>query len=110
MKYLTLLPLALTLPLFACGAKSETSAAPAITLQDMLVENGTHTVKCGCSIDGIDKCGNYIEIDEQFVQIANSKEFGLTDMQWCEHGPAQAEAAGAIKDGKFVAASFVVAK
>jgi len=104
-----LLLLCLALPLAACTAEVEadgnaldTSAAPA----DMAVASGTHNVRCGCSIEGIGRCGNYIEVENQFVEIANGTDLGLGVMEWCSSGPAEAVAAGEIKDGKFIASAF----
>jgi len=111
-KMKALLFLCLAFPLVACSsdveAESASPDAPAKVIADMAVATGTRTVQCGCSIEGIGKCGNYVEIDDQFVLIENSKALGLGTMEWCADGPAQAECTGAIKDGKFVAATLVV--
>ena len=110
MKHLLYLTLAFSL--VACTSKVEVEAkqadTPTTTIADMVVAPGSHTVQCGCSIDGIGTCGNYIEIDSKFVKISNSDAFGLDAMEWCGQGPTTAEASGAIKDGKFVATSFAV--
>lgn len=107
-----LLFLCLAFPLVACSsdveAESATPDAPANVIADMAVATGTRTVKCGCAVEGIGKCGNYVEIDDQFVMIGNSDELGLGEMEWCGHGDAEAECTGAIKDGKFVAATLTV--
>jgi hypothetical protein len=108
----TLLYFGLALFLAACSVEmnsDETQAQEPVTIiEDIAVETGIHNVQCGCTIDGIGKCGNYIEIADQFVVIENSEELGLGAMEWCKHGPAQAEAAGEVKNGKFIAASLVV--
>lgn len=107
-----LLVLALLLPAFACTDKQEVEASEAETnvtvLADMAVESGTHNVKCGCSVDGVGKCGNYIEVESQYVKIANGDDLGLGAMEWCTTGPATATAAGAIKDGEFVGTTLVI--
>lgn len=108
----TLLLLCLALPLIACTAKVEaeaqTNGDTSAALADMAVASGTHNVKCGCSIEGIGRCGNYIEVETQFVEIANGSDLGLGVMEWCSSGPAEAVAAGEIKDGKFIASAFEV--
>ncbi len=109
-----LLLLCLALPLAACTAEVEvdgdTPAAPAtqVDMADMAVASGTHNVRCGCSIEDIGRCGNYIEVENQFVEIANGSDLGLGVMEWCSSGPAEAVAAGEIKDGKFIASAFEV--
>jgi hypothetical protein len=105
--------LALALPLFACTAEVEataepTNAAETAALANMTIEKSNHTVKCGCSIDTIGKCGNYVEIENQFVEIANAADMGLGDMEWCAHGPAMADVAGEVTDGKIVLTSIEI--
>ncbi|MFT7670203.1 MAG: hypothetical protein ACI8X5_002911 [Planctomycetota bacterium] len=106
-----LIILALSLSLFSCSV-SEGTAQAAEPMADMAVASGTHTVKCGCAIEEVGHCDNYIEVDGQFVMIANSEELGIENpkMEWCKSGPGEAVAAGAIKDGKFVGTSLVVAE
>jgi hypothetical protein len=72
------------------------------------VEMATRSVACGCVIAGIGSCGNYIEIDEKYVKIANSADLGLGSMEWCGKEGVTAESAGEIRDGQFVAATLVV--
>ena len=64
-----------------------------------------YDAKCGCSIEGIGKCGNYVEIDGDYVVIEH-QSFGV--MEWCrdkEQG-AQIKVTGAMTDGKYVATSY----
>ncbi|HEB54129.1 MAG TPA: hypothetical protein ENI87_12825 [bacterium] len=64
-----------------------------------------HDAKCGCSIDGIGHCGNYIRIDGKYVPLLHPT---LGKMQFCQFKDkgAKIETIGAIKDGKFVAESW----
>jgi len=106
-----LLLLGLTLPLAACGSEVEAEAEAnieAAALPDMTVSTGVHTVQCGCSIESVGACGNYVEIDSHFVEISNSQDLGLGAMEWCGSGPAKAEVAGEVKDGAFVASAFEI--
>lgn len=66
---------------------------------------GHYHVKCGCSIEGIGRCGNYIMIDGKYVPMVHSD---LGPMQWCgeKDAGAEVEAVGEVKDGKFVAESW----
>jgi len=107
--------------LVACGSegqKSNSDAAEATeaaadqmseqaAVQDMVVELATRNVICGCALDHVDRCGNYVEIETQYIEIANGKELGLGKMEWCNKEGVQVETAGEVKDGKFVAASLV---
>jgi hypothetical protein len=74
---------------------------------DTVVELAMRNVSCGCALEAVGHCGNYVEIDSKFLEIANSKELGLGEMEWCGKEGVQVETAGVIKDGKFVAASLV---
>lgn len=63
-----------------------------------------YDAKCGCSIEGIGKCGNYVLIDGRYVPIVHAS---LGKMEWCgkKDAGAKIEAVGELKDGKFVATS-----
>ena len=64
-----------------------------------------YDVKCGCSIDGIGRCGNYVMIDGKYVPLIHPS---LGKMEFCAQKDAGAkiEASGAMADGKFVAKSW----
>ena len=64
-----------------------------------------HDVKCGCSIDGVGKCGNYVMVDGKYVPLIHPK---LGVMEFCKFKDAGAkiETVGELKDGKFVAESW----
>jgi hypothetical protein len=74
----------------------------------MAIELATRNVSCGCALEEVGHCGNYIEIESQYVEIANGDELGLGRMEWCKKSGVQAESAGEIKAGKFVAATLVI--
>ncbi len=61
--------------------------------------------KCGCAIEGIGKCGNYVRIDGKYVPLIHST---LGKMEFCAQAAAGAkiEAVGAMQDGKYVATSW----
>jgi hypothetical protein len=111
----TLLCLLACLLLLACGSETRESESDAatdqtdlqVTIPDMVVELATRNVSCGCVLEEIGHCGNYIEIESQYVAIANSEELDLGGMEWCGKSGVQAESAGEIKNGKFVAATLV---
>jgi hypothetical protein len=81
---------------------------PAEVAQAGPVELATRSVKCGCAIDGIGACGDYVEIDGRFVKLANYAELGLGSMEWCGQDGVTAETAGEIKDGQFIASTLTV--
>ncbi|MAE28177.1 MAG: hypothetical protein QF724_04445 [Planctomycetota bacterium] len=109
--------LLLVLPLFACTqvapapAEQAQSESPAPTSSsapaaDQAVAAGAHTVKCGCVIEEVGHCGNYISIDGSFLPIANGKELGLGRMEWCGQGAVSVQAAGSVKGGEFIASTL----
>jgi hypothetical protein len=72
---------------------------------ETLAANTVYAVKCGCAIDGVGKCGNYIMIDDKYVPLVHSS---LGAMEFCKQKDAGAkvEAKGAMQDGTFVAESW----
>jgi len=86
---------------------SDTATTPA-PAAPVAVALATRSVACGCAIDGIGKCGNYVEIDGKYVKLANSSELGLGSMEWCGKKGVTAETGGEIRDGRFFAATLVV--
>ena len=113
----TLLCLLACLFLLACSSDTEQSQSDvaadkieqmeqSLAVPDMVVELATRNVSCGCALEEVGHCGNYIEIDSRYVEIANSKELGLGKMEWCNKSGVQAESSGEIKDGKFLAATL----
>ena len=90
----TLLAIALT----ACRMEVEPAptATPATETGVQTIALGPHTVQCGCTIESIGGCGNYIQIDGAWQRIRNGDELGLGVMAWCGQGPVQAQAAGTL--------------
>ena len=100
--------LALTVPFAACTADKpagddQNQQQPAGN-GDANAEAVVYEAKCGCSIEGVGHCGNYVKIDDKWVEIVNAS---LGKMEWCgkKDAGAKVEAVGAMKDGKFVATS-----
>jgi hypothetical protein len=101
--------------LMACGSETRESESDTATsraehqaaIPDGVVELAIRNVSCGCVLEDVGHCGNYIQIDSQFVEIANSEELGLGGMEWCGKSGVRVESGGEIKDGKFVASTLV---
>lgn len=97
-----LLLLTALLALCACRVESTSpTAAPASPAGPtetgvQTIALGPHTVQCGCTIESIGGCGNYIQIDGAWQRIRNGDELGLGTMAWCGQGPVQAQAAGTL--------------
>lgn len=113
-KISVLLVIALTVACSSADKTSETARTDDTPSVDgagsasIAVESATRNVSCGCAIEGVGACGNYIEIDEKFVHIANSTDLGLGAMEWCGKEGVTAESSGEIRDGEFFAATLVV--
>ncbi len=89
----SLLTLALLLPAFACSAEVAVEATPATeNAEPVALAESTHEVRCGCGIDSIKKCGNYVDVDGTWAQIANPADFGLGKMEWCAEKGHKVEA------------------
>ncbi len=84
----------------SCSAETAKPVEAAST-----IAHSTHGVKCGCDIEEVDRCGNYVDIDGMYYEF--DKEVGegtkLDAMEWCGVDGASAEVEGEIKDGIFTA-------
>lgn len=99
-----LLSTVLLLPLIACSSET---APPVEDPAQGGIETVVMTAQCGCTLESVGHCGNYIQVDGEFVEIANGAELGLGKMEWCAvKGPVAVMAAGELQDGKFVASAL----
>lgn len=108
-----LLSLVLVCGLVACGSDSKTESADTTTPATpeaseaaavaVEITEEEHNVICGCKIDSVGRCGNYIEFDGEFAQITNSKEVGLGGMEWCSSSDDRAIVSGTRTGSEFVA-------
>lgn len=78
-------------------------AAKALTTSIAAPEK--HRAICGHVLPEVGHCGNYVEIEGQWIEVL-WPELGV--MEWCRQGKkgAEVEIAGAMKDGKFVATAL----
>ncbi len=112
MKFFALIPL-LLLPV-ACGGGDTKKVDTNKETKTEVVENerkagpleGEHMVECGCTIEGIKKCGNYVHVDGHAFEIQG--DLGLGKMEWCGSGQHAATVKGALVGDKFQAESLVV--
>lgn len=88
----------------ACGAEPVTEPANGGGAEAAHDHTHTHNVKCGCVIEDVGACGNYVEIDGKYVPLVG--DLGLGDMEFCKKTGLEADVEGEMKDGKFVATSF----
>lgn len=102
--FVLFLPLALGACTTDKASDQDEQQAPA-KQADPVAKAVVHDVKCGCSIDGVGRCGNYILIDGKYVPMIHAS---LGKMEWCAQKDkgAKVETIGAMKDGKFVAESW----
>lgn len=82
-----------------------TPAAPPQPAALVIETPEVHDAICGCALDHVKRCGNYVKLEDQYV-VLEWPELGK--MEYCAEGKAGAkvEIAGAMKDGKFVATSY----
>ncbi|QDV08564.1 hypothetical protein Poly30_41120 [Planctomycetes bacterium Poly30] len=120
------LPLALILPVLSCGAsEGSTEAGPAAgaetaspaagapKAQTVAIESATRELRCGCKIDSVGHCGNYVAVGDEWLEIANPKDHGLNNMEWCGV-PANQKTQGTVAgertaDGKIQVATLEIA-
>ena len=82
MNRLTIAVLVLFLPVLSCGAQEE---APQPETSQL--ESATRELRCGCKIDGIGTCGNYVADGEDWLEISNPNDHDLHVMEWCKVKP-----------------------
>lgn len=59
------------------------------------VESAVREVRCGCMIEDVGKCGNYVAVDGEWLEIGNRNDLGLGVMEWCaEKDTVTAKTAG----------------
>ncbi len=72
------------------------------------IPESIHGVKCGCAIEGIGKCGEYVEIGGEYVPIEGDLGLGL--MPFCHKDGLKAKVEGDVRDGKFHFKTFHLLK
>ena len=72
-------------------------------------EVAVREAKCGCSIEGVGHCGNYILVEGQYVPLIHPK---LGKMEFCAQKAkgVKIKVAGVMKDGKYVASQWKISK
>lgn len=81
----SLIALALVLPVLSCGAKeAEVAAATEAAAQTVALESGTRELRCGCKIDSVGHCGNYVADGDDWLEISNPSDHNLGVMEWCK--------------------------
>lgn len=91
------LPLSCTEGGGGAGGAPETAATPASL--------GTvHALKCGCAIESVGHCGEYIEVEGQWVALKAPIDLG--SMPFCHKDGLRARVEGRVENGVFVATAF----
>ncbi len=80
-------------------AAESTVAAPAPTAAAHV-----HELACGCVLDAVGHCAEYIRDDGEFVELVPPVDLG--SMPFCGKDGLSARVDGELKDGKFVASTF----
>jgi hypothetical protein len=89
----------------AMEARSSEPKPEAKALVKEIATPEVHRAICGHVLPEVGHCGNYVDIDGQWVEVL-WPELGV--MEWCRQGKqgAEVEITGAMKDGKFVATAL----
>lgn len=84
------------------------SSTREVTDHAMPATEHVHGLRCGCAVEGVGQCGNYIEVDGEFVELVlpAEKTEELGEMPFCGKTDLVATVEGEIVDGKFVATEF----
>ena len=99
------------LPLFAAACDSaDSTQAPVNAATAKAVPAAVREVRCGCKIEGIGHCGNYVSVDGKWHEITNPEAHKLGTMEWCSAtAKVEADVAGEL-DGKGIRVSSLTVK
>ncbi len=86
--------------LLGCTAESTPSGAPSGGHSHEHV----HSAKCGCTIEGVEECGNYVEVGGSYVPLVGVDS--ISEQEFCKKTGLLVELEGEMKDGKFHAKKF----
>jgi hypothetical protein len=100
-----LLVLALCAPLLALAPACSGGAEPVVL--DGVALDGTYPARCGCAIDSIGHCGNYVVVDGAPVELEG--DLGLGAMEFCGQDGRSARVAGIVHAGKVTPSEFELA-
>ena len=96
--------------LAACGTSEEPTDAGqgGGTEADAGVElaAGEAHVQCGCTIEGVGTCGEYIDVDGSMIALEFPAGMEMGSMPFCGQDGLVAKVEGAVEDGTYVATSF----
>jgi hypothetical protein len=92
--------------LAGCGESSSNQTASDEPVEDPAVAPvlQVHDLACGCALEDVGLCGNYIQIEGRFVELVGTT--GLGSMPFCGKEGLKGEVTGELRDGKFEATSF----
>lgn len=83
----------------------DADAHPVAVVAPTPSENASvHVVQCGCTLDGIGGCGEYIEVEGRFVRLELPVDMGA--MPFCGRDGLRAKVDGALAGEVFVATTF----
>lgn len=94
------------LSLDACSKQesAEKQAAVLASAPQPSASASVHSLRCGCDIESVGTCGEYIEVDGAFVPLKLPVDLG--SMPFCGHEHLRAKVDGHMENGTFVATSF----
>ena len=84
----------------ACGGAAEAKVADGTALE------GTYDARCGCAIDSIGVCGNYVMVDGAPVELAG--DLGLGPMEFCGQDGRKAHVVGTVQAAKVAPTEFTL--
>lgn len=104
------LGIATLLPLAACSDQKQPPEIEAQVVEDHGHSHGEGEmhVQCGCAIESVGTCGEWIEVDGEMVALVLPDGLDLGAMPFCGKDGLVAKAEGEVQDGKYVATSFAL--
>lgn len=97
---------ALTALLYSCTAETSSASTAKNAKANLVhIHDQTLPVVCGCAIEEVHKCGEWVTIDGKNVQFANKildADGKPMSMPFCQKTGLTAKLEGDVVDGKFV--------
>lgn len=110
MKHLprTAVALAIAVPaLIACSTSTDTPNDPSgETGVTHAAEPHVHDVICGCALDHVGHCSEWIHVDDEYLSLQLPEGMDLGPMPFCGQEGLQAAVSGEVVGDTYVATSF----
>ena len=69
---------------------------------------GSHSVTCGCTLEHVGHCSEYVEVEGQYLQLVLPETTDLGKMPFCGKDNLKVSLKGELIDGKVIASQVEI--